>query len=225
MGVVSRNMCKELAESALPIGVCEVPPVSSDALLPKGSIVKYKPKFKLIEDSVVEGNDGGDGIVYYYRIKALRSFSDVRRGDIGGYVTSADNLSQEGICWIYSDAMVHNSTIRQSAKVYGNAKVFGSDISGFCKIKGDCVVDKCALSGHVYVGGNASLYNCLFHHDVSISPLEPMNMNVPFFIQPISIGGRSIVENLMLNVSGRDNDEPLWCDRCKPANLVREYNS
>lgn len=41
-----------------------------------------------------------------YRIKALKDFSNVKKGSIGGFVESERNLSQEGDCWIYGDAMV-----------------------------------------------------------------------------------------------------------------------
>jgi len=39
------------------------------------------------------------------RICALRSFGNVKAGTIGGYVEHADNLSQEGTCWIADGAM------------------------------------------------------------------------------------------------------------------------
>ena len=42
-----------------------------------------------------------------YRIRALRSFGNVRAGDVGGYVQSEANLSQEGDCWIYGDSRVY----------------------------------------------------------------------------------------------------------------------
>ena len=35
-----------------------------------------------------------------YRIRSLKNFSDVRKGDLGGWVQTKDNLSQEGDCWI-----------------------------------------------------------------------------------------------------------------------------
>ena len=54
-----------------------------------------------------------DGIELY-RIRALRSFSDVTEGTLGGYIQQESNLSQEGDCWIYGDA-----------QVCGNAQVFG----------------------------------------------------------------------------------------------------
>ena len=47
-----------------------------------------------------------------FRIKALKDFSNVKKGDIGGYVESEKNLSQDGNCWIYDNAVV-----------MGNAKV------------------------------------------------------------------------------------------------------
>lgn len=39
-----------------------------------------------------------------YRIRALTDFSDVKAGDIGGWVESVTNLSQHGNSWVYDDA-------------------------------------------------------------------------------------------------------------------------
>lgn len=47
-----------------------------------------------------------------YRIKALTSFSDVKEGDLGGWIEKEENLSQEDNAWVYDDAMV-----------YGNAEI------------------------------------------------------------------------------------------------------
>ena len=33
------------------------------------------------------------------RIKALRSFMNVSKGDVGGFVEKEENLSHEGDCW------------------------------------------------------------------------------------------------------------------------------
>ena len=41
-----------------------------------------------------------------YRIRALKSFGDVKKGDLGGYIESESNLSHEGNCWVYDDAKV-----------------------------------------------------------------------------------------------------------------------
>ena len=70
--------------------------------------------------------------VVLHRIKALRSFSDVEAGDLGGYIQSEDNLSHEGDCWISGNAIV-----KDEAKVFDNAIVCGNAI----------------------VRGNANIYN------------------------------------------------------------------
>ena len=51
-------------------------------------------------------------IVYkLYRIKALKNFSDVTKGDIGGFVGGYYNLSQKGNCWIYGNASISKNTV------------------------------------------------------------------------------------------------------------------
>ena len=67
--------------------------------------------FELTEEFII--NNSG---IKLYRIKALKNFSDVKKGDLGGYVQKERNLSQFGNAWVYGDA-----------QVYGNAKVFGNE--------------------------------------------------------------------------------------------------
>lgn len=65
-----------------------------------------------------------------HRIKALRDFGDVKKGDVGGYVENEYNLSHDGECWIYYDAAVFDNAtvwndvrIRDEARIYGNASI------------------------------------------------------------------------------------------------------
>ena len=59
-----------------------------------------------------------------YRIKALISFSDVKIGDIGGFVESDKNLSHDGDAWVYGDARVWgDARVCGDARVWGNARV------------------------------------------------------------------------------------------------------
>ena len=46
-----------------------------------------------------------------HRIRALRDFGDIRKGDIGGFVENENNLSHKGNCWIYDDAKVMDDSI------------------------------------------------------------------------------------------------------------------
>ena len=67
-----------------------------------------------------------------YRIKALRSFGDVKEGALGGWVEKEANLSHDGDCWVYAEAKVF-----EEAQVYGNAKVLGqARVSGDVKVSG-----------------------------------------------------------------------------------------
>lgn len=90
-----------------------------------------------------------------YRIKALKSFNDVKIGDLGGWVQSENNLSQEGDCWIYDEAMVY-----KYAGVYDNAEVRGSSIiSDISKVfENALVTDYATLSGFSRIYGNTRIY-------------------------------------------------------------------
>lgn len=61
-----------------------------------------------------------------YRIRALRDFGNVRKGDLGGFVGSESNLSQKGTCWVYGSAKICDlAVVRDSARVYNSAVVCG----------------------------------------------------------------------------------------------------
>ena len=70
-----------------------------------------------------------------YRIEALKDFSDVKKGDKGGFVQSEDNLSHERNCWIYDDAKVYgrariygNAIVGGNAEVFGNARIYDNSL-------------------------------------------------------------------------------------------------
>ena len=77
-----------------------------------------------------------------HRIRAVRCFSDIEAGDLGGWIEKEENLSQIGDAWIGGNAKVYGM-----AKVYGHAMVFGkAEICGnafvrsYAEICGDAVV-------------------------------------------------------------------------------------
>ena len=81
-------------------------------------------KYKLIQDSRIWQYDKA-----IYRIQALRDFSDVKKGDLGGFVESEENLSQEGNCWIYDMAQaVEKSRVTGDACLRDCAKMYDSSI-------------------------------------------------------------------------------------------------
>lgn len=71
------------------------------------------------------------------RIKALTSFSDVKEGDLGGWIEKEENLSQKGDAWVYDNAKVcDNAWVYDNAWVGDNAKVYGDSwVCGNAEIK------------------------------------------------------------------------------------------
>ena len=89
----------------------------------------------------------------YYRLRAIRNFSNIKKGDSGGYVKGYYyNLSHKGNCWIYDYALVGDlAQITDNAIVEGDARVFGN-----AKISENArVSDFASVYGEVQVLGNA----------------------------------------------------------------------
>ena len=91
-----------------------------------------------------------------HRIKALKDFGDVKKGDLGGWVEDIHNLSHKGNCWVYDDAAVYSE-----AKVMGNAKVFdGAEITTHSSVMGDAeVYGDARVNGYSIVQDNAKVFD------------------------------------------------------------------
>ena len=101
-------------------------------------------------------------IIYYrkklYRIRALKDFGNVNKGELGGFIEKEENLSQEGICWIFERAKAYDSVlVTGNALVCGNAQVWGDAvISESARIGGNAkVYDNAIIRGNAKVDGNA----------------------------------------------------------------------
>ena len=101
-------------------------------------------KYELLRDDTIEFNGRT-----LYRIKATDTCSDVRVGELGGYIESEDNLSHSGDAWVFNNAKVFNDAI-----VHGNAMVGGEGlVYGKAQVYGDARVD-----GNAMVGGESLVY-------------------------------------------------------------------
>jgi UDP-3-O-[3-hydroxymyristoyl] glucosamine N-acyltransferase len=78
-----------------------------------------------------------------YRIQALKDFGNVKANDLGGWIQSKTNLSQNGNCWVYDEARIFGN-----ARVFGNAKVFDNA----------WVYDTAQIFGDARVSENAQVY-------------------------------------------------------------------
>ena len=111
-------------------------------------------KYKLTrETKVIDG-------VELHRIKALESFGNIEKGDLGGWIESEKNLSQYGNAWVYEKATVDdNATVGGYAKVGGDAKVGGyAWVCGDATVRGNATVgDNAIVYGNAVVSGNAKV--------------------------------------------------------------------
>lgn len=99
-----------------------------------------------------------------HRIQALRDIPEinVKQGDLGGWISGLENLSQEGTCWIFGEAVVtgkakvkEHALIRDRAIICDNALIYGFAqicdsvvIGGYCAISGNTII----ASTHILKG-------------------------------------------------------------------------
>lgn len=136
-----------------------------------------------------------------YQIQALKDFHDVEKGDLGGYIEKELNLSQQGYCWVYDNAMVFgNAQLFDNVMAYNNAM-----ISDNVRITDNVTIfDNVSISGNVLITDNVSLYGDVsIFGDVMISGNTKISGNVSIF------GDVSIYDNAKIsgntNISGNAN--------------------
>ena len=103
------------------------------------------------------------------RIRALKDFSNIKEGDLGGYIQFEKNLSQKGDCWVSEDAQVsENAKVSEDAKVSGNAEVNGKAwVNGSAKVYGNAWV-----SGNAEVSENAKVSGCAVVSGLKSPPIS-----------------------------------------------------
>ena len=105
------------------------------------------------------------------QIQALVDIPDrgIKANDLGGWLESDKNMSQEGTCWatgetkvmdralICDDAFVKDSVLDQSAKVSETARVINSYISGCAEVFNEALVFSTELKGSAKVYGKVAV--------------------------------------------------------------------
>lgn len=104
------------------------------------------------------------------RIRAIKDFGDVKKGDLGGFIQCFENLS--GNAWVYDNAKVSgNAQVYENAEVYENAKIFGNaEVYGNAQVYGNAkVAGNAQVYGDVHVSGRALVYgNAKVYRDAKV---------------------------------------------------------
>lgn len=104
-----------------------------------------------------------------HRIQALKDFGDVKAGEIGGWVESERNLSQEGLCWVYDDAVVSRyakvselAVLKDFSVVLGHSVIIGNAV-----IKSNAWIYDAIVDGKAVIGKNGYITDiaCYFTID------------------------------------------------------------
>ena len=129
-------------------------------------------KYKLTEETI---NVNG---ITLYRIEAVRGFANIKKGDKGGFIEKEENLSQNGDCWVYHNAVVYGNAevyndakVFEDARIYGNARVFGKAVFyGDAKVFGNAMVyGDAKVYGKAVIYGNARVFGkAVFHGDAKV---------------------------------------------------------
>ena len=137
---------------------------------------KYIMKYMITENTKTIGK------TILHQIKSLQSFSDVSAGDLGGWIESEANLSQNDEAWIYEDSCAYehayvydNAKITKCSCVYGHANIYddaiieNSNVCGNTQIFGDAYIIKSHIDGHVQIFDNTTLDSSHVHDHAIIS--------------------------------------------------------
>ena len=138
-------------------------------------------KYKLTDECITIGEHK------LYRIEALKDFGDVHKGDKGSFIESEKNLSHNGYCWVFGNAVVCGD-----AMVWGNAEIYGNAVvSGNAEVFGDAMVcGNAEIYGNAVVSGNAEVFgNARVYDNARVSG------NAEVFGNARVIGNARIVNN------------------------------
>ena len=110
------------------------------------------------------------------RVRALKEFEvhghQIKAGDLGGYIWTEENLSQEGSAWVMGDVWVtrngrvegnalakDNGEIGNGAILRGDAMISGEFSMWGSVVEGESLVENCTVAGSVTICGR-SIVSC-----------------------------------------------------------------
>lgn len=111
-------------------------------------------KYELTDEIVFLKKDD-NSLLKLNRIRALMDFTNVKKGDLGGFVQDERNLSHNGNCWVSGNAKVYGSaSVHDNAEICGEAEVFSEAM-----ISGNAIVsERAKVFGNAIVEGKSGIF-------------------------------------------------------------------
>lgn len=159
-----------------------------------------------------------------YRIRALKDIPSAVKGDLGGFVRSEENLSQEGDCWIFPESkVVGNSKVSGDATILGEVTIFNDvNITDRAMINGNLIIaNNVEISGksNIFIESGIICNKVKICDNVVISGKMRIINNVKISGDTVLIGNVRISDNsiirskydfMIFKESGGNNDDVIW---------------
>ena len=132
-----------------------------------------------------------------YRIKALKDFSFVKAGELGGWIESKRNLSQDGTAWVFDNAKVYgNSIVYENAEIHNTACIFDN-----AKVYGDAkVYNNVRIYNYAVVCGNTRVFNdVIIYNKAKVYGYINIYNKVQIYDEAIVCGCVSIIGNVLIH--------------------------
>lgn len=106
----------------------------------------------------------------FFQVKALKDFGNVKAGELGGYIQSSENLSQEGECWITRDVvLMDDARVEDNSFVTGDSVVRNKAVvKDNAFVKNATVCDNAKVEDRAYVVGGHFDYNSIVIQDNAV---------------------------------------------------------
>ena len=161
------------------------------------------------------------GEVKEFRGRTLRRIRRIEDGLIGGWIEDERNLSHEGNCFVYDNAMVYgDAEVRGNAVIYNNARVCDDAVVyDYARVCGDAVVyDYAMVYDNAMVHGNAMVCNCA---TICNNAIVCNGRIVGQIYQPYKNIFQCQCINRVLTAILTENDEILYNVGCQ-SNMTKE---
>ena len=148
----------------------------------------------------------------------------IRIDDLGGTIENIKNLSQDGTCWVFPDAMIKDnarvtndaiiagtSVVSDNARIYGKAWIEDSEVRGNARVLGSArVLHESIVEGNAKVSGDCIIDG---RPDYTITHAE----NVPSIVS-----GNAIVQGNSRILGGNVLDDAKILDTALIEGTVRD---
>ena len=159
-----------------------------------------------------------------YRIRALKDIPGAVKGDLGGFVRSEENLSQEGDCWIFPESkVVGNSKVSGDATILGEVTIFNDvNITDRAMINGNLIIaDNVEISGksNIFIESGIIRNKVKICDNVVISGKMRISNNVEISGNTVLLGNLKISDSSIIKSKydfmifkefGGKNDDVIW---------------